>query len=102
MRLSLLAVAALAFAAGEANGQTVSDKHEVAILAGGCFWGMEDLIRKIPGVIDTEAGYSGGTTSGPKYEDVHTGRSGHAEAVQVVSDPAKLSYEQLLGWFFRM
>lgn len=75
---------------------------EIATLAGGCFWGMEDLIRRIPGVIDTEAGYTGGTLEGPRYEQVKTGRTGHAEAVQVVFDPETLGYEQLLGWFFRM
>jgi peptide methionine sulfoxide reductase msrA/msrB len=81
---------------------TAATEQEVAILAGGCFWGMEDIIRKIPGVIETEVGYAGGDTSGPRYEDVKTGRTGHAESVQVVFDPKKLSYEDLLGWFFRM
>jgi methionine-S-sulfoxide reductase len=75
---------------------------EIATLAGGCFWGMEDLIRRIPGVIDTEVGYTGGTLDGPKYEQVKTGRTGHAEAVRVVFDPERLSFEELLGWFFRM
>ena len=74
---------------------------ETAILAGGCFWGMEDIIRQIPGVLETEVGYTGGTTSNPRYEDVKTGRTGHAEAVRVVFDPKKLSYEDLLeNWFF--
>lgn len=78
-------------------------KTETAILAGGCFWGMEDLLRKIPGVIDTEVGYSGGTFDNPRYEDMKTGRTGHAEAVRVVFDPTKLSYSDLLEkWFFRM
>jgi peptide methionine sulfoxide reductase msrA/msrB len=76
--------------------------EEVAILAGGCFWGMEDIIRKIPGVLGTEVGYAGGALKGPKYEDVKTGKTGHAEAVQVTFDPRKLSYEDLLRWFFRM
>ena len=76
---------------------------ETAILAGGCFWGMEDILRQIPGVIETEVGYTGGTTSHPKYEDVHTGRTGHAESVRIVFDPKKLSYDDLLEkWFFRM
>jgi peptide methionine sulfoxide reductase msrA/msrB len=77
-------------------------KTETAYLAGGCFWGMEDLIRKIPGVIDTQAGYTGGHLVSPKYEDTHDSKSGHAEAVKVVFDPARLNYEDLLGWFFRM
>ena len=76
--------------------------RETATLAGGCFWGMEDIIRKIPGVLGTRVGYTGGTLSNPHYRDVTTGETGHAEAVEVVFDPAKLSFEDLLGWFFRM
>ena len=77
--------------------------RQVAILAGGCFWGMEDILRKIPGVIDTEVGYAGGTTSNPVYEEVKSGTTGHAESVKVVFDPTVLSYEELLEkWFFRM
>lgn len=78
-------------------------KVEIAILAGGCFWGMEDLLREIPGVIDTEVGYTGGNVSQPSYEDVKKGSSGHAEAVRVEFDPAQISYANLLEkWFFRM
>ena len=76
--------------------------HETAILAGGCFWGMEEIIRKIPGVVKTTVGYSGGTTADPTYDDVCTGTTGHAESIQVVFDPARLSYESLLDYFFRM
>jgi peptide methionine sulfoxide reductase msrA/msrB len=74
----------------------------VAVLAGGCFWGMEEILRKIPGVIDTEVGYTGGTSAEPRYGDVKTGTTGHAEAVRVTFDESKLSYEDLLGYFFRM
>lgn len=77
-------------------------QREVAVLAGGCFWGMENILRKIPGVIDTEVGYSGGLFSEPTYEDVSSGKTGHAESVRVTFDPKKLSYEALLGYFFRM
>ncbi len=76
--------------------------HETAILAGGCFWGMEEIIRQIPGVIKTTVGYSGGKTADPTYEEVCTGRTGHAEAIEVVFDSARLSYEALLDYFFRM
>jgi peptide methionine sulfoxide reductase msrA/msrB len=76
--------------------------HETAILAGGCFWGMEEIIRKIPGVVKTTVGYTGGSTRDPTYEDVCTGLTGHAESIQVVFDPARLSYESLLDYFFRM
>jgi len=83
-------------------GFTKAVTHETAILAGGCFWGMEEIIRKIPGVIKTTVGYSGGTTANPTYEEVCTGITGHAESIQVVFDPARLTYEGLLDYFFRM
>jgi peptide methionine sulfoxide reductase msrA/msrB len=76
---------------------------ETAILAGGCFWGMEEILRAIPGVLETDVGYTGGATAKPTYEDVHTGRTGHAESVRITFDPTKVSYEDLLEkWFFRM
>jgi peptide methionine sulfoxide reductase msrA/msrB len=76
---------------------------QTAVLAGGCFWGMEDILRKIPGVVETEVGYTGGKSAHPSYEDVHTGETGHAESVRIVFDPKKLSYADLLEkWFFRM
>jgi peptide methionine sulfoxide reductase msrA/msrB len=76
---------------------------ETIVLAGGCFWGMEEIIRKIPGVIETEVGYAGGTTKAPRYESVKTGKTGHAESVRIVFDPQKLSLETLLEkWFFKM
>jgi peptide methionine sulfoxide reductase msrA/msrB len=78
-------------------------RRETAILAGGCFWGMEELLRAIPGVIQTDVGYAGGKTGDPTYEDVKTGSTGHAESVRIVFDPTKLSYAELLEkWFFRM
>jgi peptide methionine sulfoxide reductase msrA/msrB len=76
--------------------------HETAILAGGCFWGMEEIIRKLPGVIKTTVGYSGGKTAEPTYEQVCTGTTGHAEAIQVEFDSTRLSYEALLDYFFRL
>lgn len=79
-----------------------SGKSETAILAGGCFWGMEDIIREIPGVLDTDVGYTGGTVKDATYRDVTTGKSGHAEAVRVVFDPETLKYDDLLVWFFKM
>jgi peptide methionine sulfoxide reductase msrA/msrB len=76
---------------------------EVAILAGGCFWGMEEILRDVPGVLETEVGYSGGTTPDPTYEMVKTGRTGHAESIRIVFDPQRITYGDLLDqWFFRM
>ncbi len=76
---------------------------ETAILAGGCFWGMEELLRQVPGVLDVDVGYVGGKPANPTYRDVKTGATGHAEAVRVVFDPKTLSYADLLDrWFFRM
>ena len=77
-------------------------KREVATLAGGCFWGMEEILRKIPGVIETAVGYTGGNVAGPDYRLVCTGATGHAEGVQIVFDPDRISYEELLGYFFRL
>jgi peptide methionine sulfoxide reductase msrA/msrB len=77
-------------------------KTEVATLSGGCFWGVQELIRKLPGVISSTVGYTGGTMANPRYEDVHTGRTGHAEAVQIIFDPRQISYESILRYFFRL
>ena len=82
----------------------VADRStEVAILAGGCFWGMEEILRGIPGVLDTDVGYTGGWLEYPTYHDTHDSKSGHAESVRVVFDPTVLRYATLLeNWFFRM
>ncbi|MEO6181519.1 MAG: bifunctional methionine sulfoxide reductase B/A protein [Verrucomicrobiota bacterium] len=84
------------------NAAETAGKQEVATVAGGCFWGMEEIIRKIPGVIETKVGYTGGTTKNPTYKQVCTGKTGHAEAVQIIFDPTILSYDKVLDFFFRM
>ncbi len=75
---------------------------KTAILAGGCFWGVEDLFRKLPGVVSTEVGYTGGRTKNATYKDVKTGTTGHAEAIRIAFDPARISYRQLLEFLFQI
>ncbi len=77
-------------------------ESQTACLAGGCFWGMEELVRQIPGVLSTEVGYCGGEAASAFYEQVKTGRTGHAEALKVIFDANLLTYRHLLFEFFRM
>ena len=81
---------------------TDNAKQQTAYLSGGCFWGMEELVRQIPGVLETEVGYTGGDTPNARYEQVKTGNTGHAESLKIVFDPQRLSYRHLLFEFFRM
>jgi len=75
---------------------------ETAIFAGGCFWGLEDLIRRIPGVLSTRVGYTGGHVDNPTYKLVCTKTTGHAEAVEIKFDPAVVTYRKLLELFFQI
>jgi peptide-methionine (S)-S-oxide reductase len=83
------------------NSPVYAKETAKATFAGGCFWCMEKPFDDLPGVISTTVGYTGGTTVNPTYEQVSSGETGHAEAVQVVYDPAKISYEKLLDVFWR-
>jgi len=76
--------------------------YELATFAAGCFWGVQSLFKRVNGVVETTAGYTGGTTPNPTYRQVCSGITGHAEAVQIKFDPSIVSYEQLLSLFWRM
>ena len=77
-------------------------KTETAIFALGCFWGSEEFFRKIPGVLKTQVGYAGGSTSNPKYDELHDGHTGHAESVEVIFDPSKVTYNSLMDSFYKI
>ncbi len=86
-----------------APATAVDPQHRsTAVLAGGCFWGMEELLRAVPGVLETTVGYTGGSVARPRYEDVSSGKSGHAESIQIVFDGSKVSYEEILLTFFKI
>jgi peptide-methionine (S)-S-oxide reductase len=95
-----MAVIALAAALTPATAQSPAPVTAKATFAGGCFWCVESDFDKVPGVISTTSGYTGGTTVNPTYTDVGSGRTGHAESVEVVYDPAKVTYQQLLDAFW--
>tara|TARA_B100001113_G_scaffold303020_1_gene262729 strand:- start:16 stop:990 length:975 start_codon:yes stop_codon:yes gene_type:complete len=76
--------------------------YDIAVLAGGCFWGIQELVQSLPGIITTRVGYTGGKMSAPTYDDIKTGQTGHAEALEVVFDSAQISYDDLLIFFFKI
>ncbi|MEO0908366.1 MAG: peptide-methionine (S)-S-oxide reductase MsrA [Pseudomonadota bacterium] len=80
----------------------MSIEPERAVLAGGCFWGMQDLIRKLPGVLSTRVGYTGGIEPNATYASVKTGLTGHAEAIEIIFDPEVTSFRQVLELFFQI
>ncbi len=77
-----------------------SAKTKTAMFGAGCFWGVEEVFRALPGVLDTKVGYAGGKTENPTYDDICTDETGHAEVVRVEYDPARVAYEQLLEAFW--
>jgi len=94
---SIFLASLLAFTSGGALAQVTAK----ATFAGGCFWCVEEAFDKVPGVVSTTSGYIGGSKENPTYEQVSTGRTGHTEAVEVVFDAQKVSYEQLLEVFWK-
>jgi peptide-methionine (S)-S-oxide reductase len=81
--------------------ERITSGHAVATFAGGCFWCMEAVFQRIEGVLSITSGYSGGTTPNPTYEEVCSGETGHAEAIQVGFDPALITYEEILDIFWQ-
>jgi peptide-methionine (S)-S-oxide reductase len=100
MILSTMVAAGMALAPASAPAQTPAATTAKATFAGGCFWCMEADFDKVSGVISTTSGYTGGTTVNPTYMEVGSGRTGHAESVEVVYDPAKVTYAQLLDAYW--
>ena len=103
-RIILTVVVILAAAASTTRPQTSGQsetRSEKATFAGGCFWCMEPPFDELPGVISTTSGYTGGQKKNPTYEEVSAGGTGHAESVEVVFDPAKVTYQQLLDVFWK-
>lgn len=112
LSLNVLAVVAIAALTGVRSGQATMTKSEtimpkrpegypVATFAGGCFWCLESEFRGVSGVLFTRVGYTGGTVDSPTYDQVSGKKSGHAEAVEVTYDPAQISYEELVRFFFK-
>ncbi len=99
--LGALALASTAAGAAQAQPAAQAAAAAKATFAGGCFWCVESDFDKVPGVLSTTSGYIGGTVANPTYEQVSAKGTGHAEAVEIVFDPAKVSYEQLLARFWR-
>jgi len=97
----LMQFAQLANATDKASPK-VTVETEKAVFAAGCFWGVEEFFRKIPGVVETSVGYTGGKSKAPRYHDVSSGVTGHAEAVEVQFDPKKVSLEKLFDQFYKM
>jgi peptide-methionine (S)-S-oxide reductase len=93
-------VVGLLLAAGRACAADTSPSRAVAAFAGGCFWCMQPPFEKLPGVLSTTVGYTGGSVKHPTYEQVSAGGTGHAESIEVVYDPTKIGYEKLLDVFW--
>ena len=99
MDLLIAALALLSFIPNHVEGEKM-DQTETAVFGAGCFWCVEAVFEELDGVNSVDAGYSGGHTKNPTYDEVCTGKTGHAEVAQIVFNPAKISYERLLEVFW--
>lgn len=100
--LTALVVSAFSFlSTSSAQTQVTSGERDIAIFAGGCFWCVESDFDRVPGVLQTTSGYTGGSVSNPSYKQVTAGGTGHREAVEILFDPRKVSYEELVDIFWR-
>jgi peptide-methionine (S)-S-oxide reductase len=96
-----LPVAILATAQLLAHAQPMTANSKTAVLGGGCFWCVEAMYQDVPGIESVVSGYAGGTVKNPTYEEVCTGRTGHAEVVQITYNPAEISYEKIIDLFWQ-
>jgi len=93
-------IALLIFLAASLHAESEPMKTEKATLGGGCFWCVEAVYERLPGILSVTSGYAGGQTENPTYEQIGTGKTGHAEVVQIEYDPAKISYEKIIDLFW--
>lgn len=99
--ISIMALCHISLALADTQGKGSSDNYEKATFAGGCFWCMEPLFDNLKGVISATSGYTGGQDKNPTYEKVCSGKTGHAEAVQIIYDPSVITYSELLDIFWK-
>ena len=99
--VGLIGIIALLMTERGMADQKTKAESEKATFAGGCFWCMQPVFDRLPGVVTTTVGYTGGSTKNPTYEEVSSGRTGHAEAIEILFDPAQISFSELLGAFWR-
>ncbi|MFI5280166.1 MAG: peptide-methionine (S)-S-oxide reductase, partial [Gemmatimonadales bacterium] len=100
MRRHVVRFATLAVLAAPLSAQTQAPQRQAAVLAGGCFWGIQNVFEHVKGVVQVTSGYAGGRAESAEYETVSTGTTGHAESVRIVFDPSIVSFETLLKVFF--
>ena len=98
----LMILSALAIAVSVVGAEKKESDMDKAVFAGGCFWGVEAIFQELDGVIGTTVGYTGGNTENPTYKDICYKDTGHAEAIEIIFDPTKITYNELLAYFWRL